>query len=670
MTNEATVLVVEAEPLPEEFVVHLEAAGLFVEVTPPSGLAAAYTVVGPDLVVHVGAADADATVRFLKKEGELQPTRLVLVGRRAELSALRRLDRSVVQSVLARDIPEKLIVERILTLGRRALGPSPTPAASALWPSPVDAPRGTGPHLSAEQKIRVWVQSSRPPVISEKDEADEGLDAPEELPYDFAPYVGVTPPSEEPEDETERPPPPSVLPGSDENQEPEWPEGFEAPTHEQLMDLDDGPLPDAKTADALGPDGAALESSWTEPSTIEPAWTEPTAPRPAATGASFALSDAEDDDRDTVVIERSLLSLFHAEHEPTPAVAPTVNEDSAERATLAGAVSGPQGVAQEARGAFPDSPRRSGAPTRALSGPPQAVARSGGRSWLWGALAVAGLILLGLAIPRAKKAVPAKTGGGSTLSAGTSAERPEPIRDGPPATPGEPLAPPGPESNPVDPAAALRSTDAPKEQAAAEIWQVKENPDVSSCEELVVNRAQLRLGDTDQSSRLWKKARGLLLLGDMKGAQTALCEASLVLPSGLVTEALIEHLLTLGAPRLAEPLMARALKERPERPKTLELNGDVECQLGHSERARQLWLEALGVKEPSPPTLKQIARQIAAQAAQVRKGGQVALADRLYRRAAILDPNHKGAWLGLAEIADERGQPERAALFRQALETR
>jgi|GEM_PF-2836508 len=653
MTNEATVLIVEAAPLPDEFVAHLEAAGLFVEVVAYADLPSAYTVVAPDLVVHVGAAHAEATVRFLKGERTL-PTRLVLVGSRAELTELRSLDRSVVQSVLALDIPEKLIVERIVSLGLKAVAVGPS-VAEEMSGMPKGGP-AAGFSSSAEEKIRVWVQSSRPPVISEKDEADEELDAPEELGYEFSPYVGVTPPGDESEpplslgDESEPPlslsdesePPPSL---SDESEPP--------------LSLSDESEPPLSLSD-VKEEAAGDREVVVEASPAESPWVTA-----EVRGSSEPiLADLEEDDRDTVVIERDLAAIFDAQHEKTPAFPSLIPDESklvaGERSQVARRQVGEPSAVGSVRsfgadsGTLPTSREIAAAPTRSVP-------------IIWGAALLVPIGALTWWLFRPEPTLPRTAEVAATVApvlkdranrehepAGAQVENANAPKSG------ESLLPSPPSG---EPRASLEPSDAARD-AVNGLWRVREDGSVPSCETLVPNQAHLRLGDSDQGSRLWKQARGYLLLGNMKAAHVALCEASLVVPSGLVTEALIEHLLTLGAPARAEPLALRALKERPERPKTLELAGDVECQLGHPERALELWLKALGQKDPSPAALKQIARQLVAQAVQVWKGGHVALAERLYRRSAILDPNQTAAWLGLADIAEQAGLVEQAGRFR------
>lgn len=199
--------------------------------------------------------------------------------------------------------------------------------------------------------------------------------------------------------------------------------------------------------------------------------------------------------------------------------------------------------------------------------------------------------------------------------------------------------------------------------AAVDPWVRPENPNVPECDVLLGDKEGLRLGDVDQSALVWKRARGKLVLGDREGAHAELCRAAYIFPSGLAVEALIEQLLDMDAPRKAEPFMEQALKARPHRPKTLELRGDLVSQLGDHDKARTIWVEALGLTETTPKVLSQVARQIVAQAETVLAGGQVGLAERLLRRAATLDPTSSSALIGLSRVEELRGDSARAKAF-------
>jgi tetratricopeptide (TPR) repeat protein len=592
MSTEATVLLVAAETPPEGLVEAIEAAGLYVEVTSPQEFPSALPVATPDVVVHLGASQAIVTAALLRPADETElPIPLVLLGARTEVETLRRLDRRVVRAVLALDIPKKLIVDRIVAL------------ASAVSESGDDTDEGSGgglrrtssipPALTPEDKIRAWVQSSRPPVITEMDEADEHLANFGDESHDFAPYVDVTPPSLEPD----------VL--SDFPGEPETEVAGSPPSLEEI------------------------------------------APESDSERETLIFEPDDEDGRPTVVVDEEGTRptvQFALPREPEP---PEADIDSS--LIPSAEVSTATAVQDRVEPTIPPSQRKM----------PERGSKWGARTLLIGALVLGafGFLLL------------------------------KPKRDGETPTGAIPL-PVAPTSNALAPQALAPDAPAPNTQARDalekepspapitasaqeelsppkpdELWVVQENPGVQSCEVLVPDRKDLRLGDTDQSSRLWKRARGLLLVGDVNAALVALCQASLVVPNGLVTEALIEHLLSLRAPRTALPFVARARAERPNRPRTLELAGDVECQLGHVPEARELWFQALGLKSPSDATLRQVSRQITAQAASVRKGGQVGLAERLYRRAAILDDQNTEAWRGLADVAREQGPADKVAMF-------
>jgi hypothetical protein len=155
MTTEATILLVGVGDVLTGLMAGLEEAGLFVERSAPHELATAFEVIQPDLVVHVGAPFAQGTVAFLQAEARAHRlVRLVLVGERAELSLLRRLDREIVESVLALDIPLRLIVERIRALGQRTHGNGVPPYATHSTSAEPAQSEARTPPQNPEEKLR------------------------------------------------------------------------------------------------------------------------------------------------------------------------------------------------------------------------------------------------------------------------------------------------------------------------------------------------------------------------------------------------------------------------------------------------------------------------------------------------------------------------------------
>lgn len=637
MATDANLLLVSSGVWPERIVLRLEEQGAFVEVIRPEELEMSFQVVGPDLVVHYGLAGAKAVLGYLGREPEGRPIRLVLVGPRAELSALRKLDRRVVLGVLADDLPETTICERIVSLAsRKHEARVAAPIASAKTPSvpPVvsdpllerRASLGTSgaeispsaPPSPAEESILTWFQSSPPPRISEKPDGFEAESAAEdELP-------GADAPDENSAAEDE-------LPGAeapDENSALVEAASEELPSFEEEADLE---LP---TLRPEPPEGPMLSASSEFPE----------APAPSAEEKN---PDADLEDRETLLMDADPSELAPADSVSDRETLHLPMDGSGEEASLPAAPAGaskedglltPEASAVSSVSSMVASVGDRGAPSREpeRSAPRgRAPTRTG---WVFGALALAALSAVFFLYPRSREA---------------------------PRAPAAPLAEPAPS---VEAAADLAPNEsAPDEPRTAPVnlWARDPEPGVRSCSELLGDVSLLRFGDVDQSALFWKKARGKLMLGDREGALAELCRAAHIFPTGLAVEALVELLLDMGAAPLAEPFMDQAKKARPHRPKTLELYGDLKSQLGESAEARAIWLEALGTAGASDKVLRQIARQLVAQAEAVLAGGQVGLGERLLRRAATLDPSNLAALTGLARVADDRGDHERARRFRE-----
>ncbi len=616
MATDANLLLVSSGTWPAQIVAGLEARGAFVEVIRPEEIELSFQVVGPDLVVHYGLEGAKAVLGFLSREPEGRPIRLVLVGPRAELPGLRKFDRRVVLGVLADDLPEKTICERITILAaRKQEGRPSVPIPSAKTPSV--PPEVNDPLLErrvsldtarpeaspsvhpapSEESIRTWFQSSPPPRISEKPGAfEEESAAEDELPLAAEPAL--------------------------------------AQAVEELPSLE--PIPPGDAEPGLGVSAAEL---------LEDFRLEETAARaaPAAEEAPALELDleslppepfSEEDNSELGAADRETLHVpIEASQEDASAPeAPAASQDGNSPAgSESSSVSSVSSMVASVDPREPTVPKRS---ERGRSRAPFVV----------GAVALA-------------------AASGALFLFARSAETPRASEE--PRAAGTPSAAPVPRLGPA------REHSAPAEPKgeSLNLWTREPEAGARPCAELVGDVSLLRFGDIDQNALYWKKARGKLMLGDREGALAELCRAAHIFPSGLAVEALVELLLDMGAAPLAEPFMEQAKKARPHRPKTLELYGDLKSQLGESSEARAIWLEALGTANASDKVLRQIGKQLVAQAEAVLAGGQVGLGERLLRRAASLDPSSRAALLGLSRLAEERGDGERARRFRELAET-
>jgi tetratricopeptide (TPR) repeat protein len=634
MATDANLLLVSSGTWPERIVRGLEERGAFVEVIRPEGLELSFQVVGPDLVVHYGLEGAKAVLAFLSREPEGRPIRLVLVGPRAELPALRKFDRRVVLGVLADDLPEKTICERITTLAARKQEASPSvPLPSAKTPSvppevndpllerriPSDTARPetspSGHPSPSEESIRTWFQSSPPPRISEKPDAFEEESAAEDEP------------------------PPGV--------EPAVPQAFE-----ELPSLD--PIAPGDAELGLGASAAELSEELRLEETVSRAASAAHEEAPVSELDIQTLPpEPEDDnpeldaaDRETLIMETEPNDLEPADsvsdRETLHAPLQTSREELSVPATPAAAKDGGSLGGSESSAVSSVSSLVASVDSSSSSEPKEKPPGRARAPFVIGAVAIAACAAF-FFLPRSGDTPPAPE------EAPAAAEPPlDPL----PAEPGRE------ENAPAEP-----------QGAGVNIWTREPEAGVKPCTELLGDVSLLRFGDIDQNALFWKKARGKLMLGDREGALAELCRAAHIFPSGLAVEALVELLLDMGAAPLAEPFMEQAKKARPHRPKTLELYGDLKSQLGETSEARTIWLEALGTANASEKVLHQIGRQLVAQAEAVLAGGQVGLGERLFRRAAILDPSSSAALLGLARLAEERGDAERARKFRELSES-
>lgn len=600
MTTDANLLLVSNGIVPERIRAELEGQGALVEAVSTNELAVLFQVLGPDLVVHFGLDGAHETVRFLRKERESRIVRLVLVGPRTELAQLRKLDREVVLGVLAEDMPEHVICERLLSLSSRKQEPHraiPVPSAKTpsvppdvldphlqrplLPPPPLPPPGFERPSFSAavsspppsEEKILTWLRSTPPPRISEKEPWDE-------LPGEAGDELAGAAASRDPE----------ALPCFEEEKE----EG-------------DFELTLTRSEETAQPGALLLPDS-------------------ASTSGDAALEEPLDD-RDTLMME---IDPRLIESEDTVA----------DRETTQMGIEPPVDP--------PESSVSSLVTDTRIEAVAQAQDRVGPkvRPWVrWGLVALAPISLIFVLIQR-RASIPEEERQPDVLAAKGAGLESAPIPSPPPALEGK----------------------VPAASTEFDLWVRPENPDVPACDRLLGDKEGLRVGDVDQSALIWKRARGRLVLGDRVGAHTELCRAAYIFPAGLAVEALIEQLLDMDAPRMAEPFMEQAIKARPHRPKTLELQGDLASQLGDQKKARETWILALGVTEATPKVLAQIARQIVGQAETVLSGGQAGLAERLFRRAALIDKTNASALRGLAKIAESRGDTARADAFRALAE--
>jgi tetratricopeptide (TPR) repeat protein len=187
--------------------------------------------------------------------------------------------------------------------------------------------------------------------------------------------------------------------------------------------------------------------------------------------------------------------------------------------------------------------------------------------------------------------------------------------------------------------------------------------EVASCEALVPNIEDLRKLGLGQANIAWNEARKALVLGNIQDAHRSLCESSLIHAEGLGVEGLVELLLSKHATGQAASWMAIAKKARPDRRKTLDLEGDVLNQQGKIDEARVAWATALSVKADDEKATKNIGDHYETEGDTFLKSENWAKAEIMFRRAAALNPKSAGAAAGLARTLLAQGYAEQAKLW-------
>ncbi len=185
-------------------------------------------------------------------------------------------------------------------------------------------------------------------------------------------------------------------------------------------------------------------------------------------------------------------------------------------------------------------------------------------------------------------------------------------------------------------------------------YRVRSAESIPECSDLVKDLAALKAGGVAQANQSWDRARQALVQGDLDLALRRTCEAALIHPQSLAVESLAALYLTKHAPEQAMVWLKKALLVRPDRRKTKELLADTLGQLGKVEQARRVFAEAVHVDAKNQKTLDLLAEQYSGDAERRLHAGDVAGAELLFRRAAMLDPKSARAAAGVARVLLER----------------
>jgi len=145
----------------------------------------------------------------------------------------------------------------------------------------------------------------------------------------------------------------------------------------------------------------------------------------------------------------------------------------------------------------------------------------------------------------------------------------------------------------------------------------------------------------------WKKALRSLMRGKTDQAHKLMCYAASWHLGGPATYGLSEFLMKQGDYTQALEFAAMVpVTNENERRKTQELTGDIYAQQGKLTPARKAWLELFSAEEKKD--LSEIAARYVKSGKATLDRKNYNLAERIFRRAVILDPKNSDAAAGLA----------------------
>lgn len=756
MVEDLTVLLVGDDEPDEKLVEQLEKKNLAVEISAKNELGSLLALVEPHIVVHIGKDGAEETVNLLKETEEVRRVRLIVLADRDDLTDLRKLDRSVVVSLLATDIAPSVVAARVLMLAKKGpekslrppsavAKPPPKEAAPAkravarkvdapaVQPPKVELPRATSlkqkpptakktpspappevqvsppdsksePHHAPVAPVEQPLQGDAPraPALSESDLPTMAVDVTIPLaarPSSAAPRVILADDDVTRADliacalrnarvETRVVPldaarthwalvrqfAPNIVMGDGtalKTTGQVWLQLFQADQalrqaklvavpFERVCRLDDGTV-NLRTLIPHIPQLSGQLDTAGKPTRAPSLPAEP-APLLAPAPAPEAPLPFQDDDPD----EFERLTVARPIDEPLPTEASRSRlPDLPSPAPAAGTPAAP--VVDDAapisiRSYHPEGPRpifdslapspgpqESDTPrTPAATESPALVPRKKSRTTMK-------VLLVALTVGAA--------GAGVWFANGKKLPEPvasllhlpsksEPTQASPKelaaAKPAQELPPPEP---PVD--------EEPKLTPEQILWGVP-GEQAPECEGLVENLEELKVGGIQQAAVSLGRARQAMVRGQLDEALKLMCEAVLVHPESLALEELSALYLAKGSPEQALTWYEKAVALRADRPRTLELGGDIHTFLGNIEDAKAAYLKSLRVTEDDVKTHQAVSKQFVEQAERQFKSGVFDNATLLYRRAAVLDLDNADAYAGLASTSAAEGNAEAA----------
>ena len=216
-------------------------------------------------------------------------------------------------------------------------------------------------------------------------------------------------------------------------------------------------------------------------------------------------------------------------------------------------------------------------------------------------------------------------------------------------------------------AAATKVADAPKvEEESRAVTDAKEparetSPppapsfDAPSCQQ-VTGFFSPKSANTKAAERETRIANRQLMLGNVANAQLAYCRALAWNRSNIDRHVNLARLFLVRRDwKQAAEYGQSALKLDPKSRAALGVVGDAWAALGKTKEARAAWLAAEGMTKASSRQLGLIVRRNMALAWRVERLKDLLLAERLYRRVLLLQPEHVGATKGIASCLLKAG---------------
>jgi cytochrome c-type biogenesis protein CcmH/NrfG len=188
------------------------------------------------------------------------------------------------------------------------------------------------------------------------------------------------------------------------------------------------------------------------------------------------------------------------------------------------------------------------------------------------------------------------------------------------------------------------------------------NKPAPTCDALLADTRPQRgnmLGAAVEQGQIANKA---LVRGNLDEAQRAFCKAVRWDSSNVQRHLDLAQLLMLrrdGAATIEWSKKALALD--PDNKRAFALLGDGYARTGDRDAAIQAWLKSLGLNDAGPKQIEVIAQRAVHEADTSFNRGDVARAERFYRRAILSQPDNAVAAAGLAQALLLIGEPGPAA---------